>query len=312
MEKKVRDSVNAFYAAAAHEPVKSLCCATGYSPQETAHIPADVLEVSYGCGSPVSLARIEEGSTVLDLGSGGGIDCFLAAKKVGPGGKVIGVDMTDEMLDIASRAAPRVAENLGFGVVEFKKGFLEEIPVEDGSVDVVTSNCVINLSADKARVLKEIHRVLKPAGRFCISDVVSESEVPEEMRKDRKLWGECLSGAMSEEAFLRAAREAGFYGLRTVSRSVYNETQGLRFHSIVLNGYRCTEDGERALKGHRAVYNGPFSSVRDDSGREYPAGVPVEVCAVTAERLSREPYCGAFSISGPAAEPAEPAPQKCC
>ena len=146
MEKMIRDSVSEFYSSAAVKPVESLCCASSYSEPDVSHIPKDVLDISYGCGSPVALAEIKEGETLVDLGSGGGIDCFIAAKRVGRNGRVCGVDMTEEMLLKAKEASSKVALNLGYDIVEFKKGYLEEIPVEDEKADVVTSNCVINLS----------------------------------------------------------------------------------------------------------------------------------------------------------------------
>src|SRR3990172_6895154 len=179
MGKRIRDSVSGFYSSAAAKPVKSLCCAANYSKEDVSHIPKNVLDISYGWGSTVVLAEIKEGETLVDLGSGGGIDCFIAAKRVGRNGKVYGVDMTEEMLLKAKEASSKVALNLGYDIVEFKKGYLEEIPVEDEKADVVTSNCVINLSPDKGRVLEEIYRVLKHGGRFCISDIVSEKDVPD-------------------------------------------------------------------------------------------------------------------------------------
>ncbi|MBI5587923.1 MAG: methyltransferase domain-containing protein [Deltaproteobacteria bacterium] len=197
MGKGIRDSVSEFYSAAAVKPVESLCCASSYSEEDVSHIPKEVLEISYGCGSPVTLADIKEGETLVDLGSGGGIDCFIAAKRVGKNGKVYGVDMTDEMLLKAKGASPKVAHTLGYDIVEFKKGYLEDIPVGKETADIITSNCVINLSHDKGKVLEEIYRVLRHNGRFCISDIVSDREVPDYIRADRKLWGECLSGATS-------------------------------------------------------------------------------------------------------------------
>ncbi len=296
MDKEVRTLVESFYADAAAEPKPTLCCPSTYTKDDIAHIPAEAREISYGCGSPVGLAGIREGENVLDLGSGGGIDCFIAAKRVGKGGSVVGVDMTDEMLGKARKASAKVAENLGYSNVEFKKGFLEEIPVESGVMDLVTSNCVVNLSPDKAKVLNEIHRTLKHGGRFCISDIVCEKEVPESMQADKKLWGECISGSLEEERFLNLAREAGFYGLHTVSRFPYRVVEGIRFDSITLKGYKFDKGPECVYKGHYAVYNGPFSSVRDDDGHDYPAGVPVEVCTDTLEKLNAPPYRGLFTI----------------
>lgn len=315
MKKDIRGSVKEFYSNAAVEPKGFLCCATSYDESEVAHIPRDTLDISYGCGSPVHATGLVEGETLLDLGSGGGVDCFIAAKTVGPGGKVYGVDMTDEMLERARKAADAVAKNLGYGVVEFRKGFLEEVPVDDSTADVVTSNCVLNLSKDKGKVFKEIYRVLKYRGRFCISDIVSDREVPVNIRSDKKLWGECIAGAMKEEDFLAAARVAGFYGLEVVNRFLYREIDGLRFNSITLKGYKLTKGPECVYKGHYAVYKGPFSSATDDDGHTYPVGVPVEICTDTLAKLTTLPYRGLFSIIEPDGDLKDPepcAPGNCC
>ena len=315
MGKGIRDSVNEFYSAAAVKPDESLCCASSYSEEDVSHIPKEVMEISYGCGSPVALADINEGETLVDLGSGGGIDCFIAAKRVGRNGRVYGVDMTDEMLNKAKGASSKVALNLGYDIVEFKRGYLEQIPVKDETADVITSNCVINLSHDKGKVLKEIYRVLRRNGRFCISDIVSDKEVPDYIRADRKLWGECVSGAMKEDEFIKAAREAGFYGLHILTKSLYRELEDIRFHSITLRGYKFIKGPECAYAGRFAVYNGPFKSVWDDDGHEYPAAVPVEVCTDTAEKLRRPPYSGHFTVTdsdGTLKEHVSCAAGKCC
>ena len=223
--------------------------------------------------------------------------------------------MTEEMLLKAKEASSKVALNLGYDIVEFKKGYLEEIPVEDEKADVVTSNCVINLSHDKGKVLEEICRVLKHNGRFCISDIVSDKEVPEYMTADKKLWGECISGAMKEDEFVKAARGAGFYGLQILSKTLYREIEGIRFYSITLRGYKFRKGKECVYAGHFAVYNGPYKSVLDDDGHEYPAGEPVEVCTDTVEKIRRRPYGGHFTIIGPKDSLENTAgctPGKCC
>ncbi|HLG21993.1 MAG TPA: methyltransferase domain-containing protein, partial [Candidatus Manganitrophaceae bacterium] len=197
-----RRIVSDFYGDAAESPQPQLCCAGGYPEEELSHIPKEVLEIAYGCGSPVDLAEIQPGEVMVDLGSGGGIDCFIAAKKVGAGGRVVGVDMTDRMLKKANETKPKVAENLGYDVVEFKKGYLEEIPLPDQFANLVTSNCVINLSPDKKQVFIEIWRILKDFGRIVISDTVSEKPLPPGMKANPRLWGECVSGALTEEEYL--------------------------------------------------------------------------------------------------------------
>ena len=177
-----RNDVQNFYSKAAVTAQESLCCPTEYDSSELSHIPKEVLEISYGCGSPVGRAGLQEGQTMVDLGSGGGIDCFIAAKYVGETGHVYGIDMTEEILNIARKNAAQVVKNLGYNNIEFRQGFLEGIPIENISVDLVTSNCVINLSTKKSDVFKEIYRILKPGGHFLISDIISEVKVPEIMK----------------------------------------------------------------------------------------------------------------------------------
>ena len=177
-----------------------------YDSEAISTLPEEVVLASLGCGNPSALADLAEGEVVLDLGSGGGIDVLLSAKRVGPTGKAYGLDMTEEMLELARRnAAAAGARN-----VEFLKGDIEQIPLPDGSVDVIISNCVINLAADKRKVLREAYRVLKPGGRFAISDVVVRGEIPEEARRSMELWVGCVAGALEEEEFERLLLEVGF------------------------------------------------------------------------------------------------------
>ena len=177
-----------------------------YDEQQKAGIPAEAMLASLGCGNPTALAELHEGETVLDLGSGGGIDVLLSAKRVGPTGKVYGLDMTDEMLALANANKQRA----GATNVEFLKGEIERIPLPDASVDVIISNCVINLSADKKKVLAEAFRVLRPGGRFAVSDVVVRGDVPAEVRTSMELWIGCVAGALEEQEFLTLLRAAGF------------------------------------------------------------------------------------------------------
>jgi arsenite methyltransferase len=172
---------------------------------------------SLGCGNPTALAELNPGEVVLDLGSGGGIDVLLSARRVGPSGRAYGVDMTDEMLDLA-RANAREA---GVENVEFLKGHIEEIPLPDASVDVIISNCVINLSADKQRVFAEAFRVLKPGGRFAVSDVVARGDVPEAVRRSVELWVGCVAGALQEREFVRMLQDAGFTDVGVEPTRVY-------------------------------------------------------------------------------------------
>ncbi len=177
-----------------------------YGAAETCGIPADAIAASLGCGNPTALAQLKSGETVLDLGSGGGIDVFLSAKRVGPNGKVYGLDMTDEMLALARENQKKA----GVENVEFLRGEIEDIPLPDRSVDVVISNCVINLSVDKSRVLKEAFRVLKPGGRFAVSDVVLCGDIPESLRSNPELWAGCIAGAMQDAHYRAELSAAGF------------------------------------------------------------------------------------------------------
>jgi SAM-dependent methyltransferase len=177
-----------------------------YDEKQKAGIPVEAVLASLGCGNPTALATLNAGDTVLDLGSGGGIDVLLSAKRVGPTGKAYGIDMTDEMLALANENKRRAgAEN-----VEFLKGEIERIPLPDESVDVIISNCVINLSADKRKVLSEAFRVLKPGGRFAVSDVVMRGDVPAAVKANMELWIGCVAGALEEQEFVRLLREVGF------------------------------------------------------------------------------------------------------
>ena len=188
-----------------------------YDGKQTGEIPEEALLASLGCGNPTALAELKPGENVLDLGSGGGIDVLLSAKRVGPAGKAYGLDMTDEMLALA-RENQRKA---GLENVEFLRGEIENIPLPDNSVDVIISNCVINLSADKDRVLREAFRVLKPGGRFAVSDIVVHGEVPSEIRKSMELWVGCMAGALEEKEYVAKLIRAGFEGVSIEATRVY-------------------------------------------------------------------------------------------
>ena len=194
----------------------------GYSLAETKELPESTVGAAAGCGNPTAIAGLKEGEVVLDLGSGGGIDVFLSAKKVGPKGKAIGVDMTDEMLALARKNA----EELGFENVEFRKGDIEDLPVEDKSVDVIISNCVINLAPDKDKVFREAFRVLRPGGRIAVSDIVTDGPLPQEVKDNPDAWAECVSGALDKEEYLQKIRNAGFEDVKVLDRrgfgSVYS------------------------------------------------------------------------------------------
>src|SRR5579863_3042538 len=189
-----------------------------YDDAQAGQIPEEAMLASLGCGNPIALAELRPGEVVLDLGSGGGIDVLLSAKRVGPTGKAYGLDMTDEMLALA-RENQRKA---GVGNVEFLKGEIESIPLPDNSVDVIISNCVINLSADKNRVLREAFRVLKPGGRFAISDVVVRGDVPEQVRRSMELWVGCVAGALEQMDYVKKLASAGFDEIDIEPTRVYN------------------------------------------------------------------------------------------
>jgi SAM-dependent methyltransferase len=189
-----------------------------YDPAQTGELPQEAILASLGCGNPAALAQLNPGETVLDLGSGGGIDVLLSARRVGPAGKVYGLDMTDEMLALA-RENQRKA---GIENVEFLKGEIENIPLPDNSVDVVISNCVINLSADKDRVLSEAFRVLKPEGRFAVSDVVTRGEVPAEVRQNMLLWVGCIAGALEDWRYVGKLAKAGFDSIDVEPTRIYD------------------------------------------------------------------------------------------
>jgi SAM-dependent methyltransferase len=196
-----------------------------YDPCQTSEIPQEAVLASLGCGNPTALARLNPGETVLDLGSGGGIDVLLSAQRVGPAGKAYGLDMTDEMLALA-RENQRKA---GVENVEFLKGEIERIPLPDNSVDVIISNCVINLSADKDRVLREAFRVLKPGGRFAVSDVVVRGGVPAEIQRSMELWVGCIAGALRDDDYVAKLAKAGFDAIDMEPTRVYGIEDARQF-----------------------------------------------------------------------------------
>ena len=231
----IKTAVQEKYGAAAKRAASgqgTACCGTSpasaiegcdpitsnlYGEGEASSVPEAALRASLGCGNPTALAKLEPGETVLDLGSGGGIDVLLSSRRVGPTGKAYGLDMTDEMLALAEENKRKS----GLTNVEFLKGEIENIPLPDNSVDVIVSNCVINLSGDKDRVLREAFRVLKPGGRFAISDVVVRGEVPQEIRKSMELWVGCVAGALSDTEYQQKLAAAGFESIDIEATRVY-------------------------------------------------------------------------------------------
>ena len=214
-------------AASCCGPSTSCCPPTRtarlYTSEELENLPGEIADFSLGCGNPTAIAELGEGEVVLDLGSGGGLDCFLAARKVGAKGRVIGLDMTPEMIRLARQNAQKVVA----GNVEFRLGEMEHMPLEDNSVDVIISNCVINLSPDKDAVFSEAYRVLKPRGRLCVSDMVLRGELPAEIKESLEQWSGCVAGALEEKVYLGKIQSAGFLDVTDESSRVpfYVETE---------------------------------------------------------------------------------------
>ena len=232
-DREIKEAVKKRYAKIAEEEIS--CCPTckpcgkgivkeaesiGYSENELKSIPKDAI-MSLGCGNPTALADLKEGETVLDLGSGAGIDVFLAANKIGENGQVIGVDITEEMI----RKGERIAEENGYTNVEFRRGEIEKLPVEDNSVDVIISNCVINLSPDKIKAYEEAYRVLKPGGRILVSDLVTEGKLPEDIKKNFDAWTGCIAGALEKNEYLNTIKKAGFQNVEIVSQRRFSEKE---------------------------------------------------------------------------------------
>lgn len=243
-------------------------------------IPAESRKKSYGCGSPVKDAEPQLGEVVVDLGSGSGVECFMAAAQVGPAGRVIGIDMTEEMLHLAEVAKAEVARRLGYGNVEFKKGFLEDLPLPDATADVVISNCVINLSPDKRQTLHEIFRILKPGGRLVVSDIVTDDPIPVAIKNNEQFRGECLGGAMRQEDLLGMLRGAGFAGASLVKRFSYRIEGETRFYSLTFRAHKPKEAHQVEV-----IYRGPFAAVWTESGAMLLKGQRTTVTLSEAESL---------------------------
>jgi arsenite methyltransferase len=328
------------YATGAKQRTEKLCCPIDYQSEYLKVIPHEVIERDYGCGDPSRYLR--EGETVLDLGSGAGKICFIGAQIVGPKGKVVGVDMTDEMLDVARRNAPIVAERIGFANVEFRKGRIQDLALDlelldqrlksnpitaaasflaaselaeelrvkhpliaNDSIDVVVSNCVLNLVEPKSKrhLFEEIFRVLKRGGRAIISDIVSDEEVPEEMQNDPELWSGCISGAFREEGFLAAFESAGFYGIQILKRDTqpWRTVQGIEFRSVTIEAFKGKQ-GACFERNQAVIYRGPFKEVLDDDNHRMERGKRYAVCDKTYNLYKKAPYREFFEFVDPIAE----------
>jgi arsenite methyltransferase len=324
----LENAVRARYAQAARVREGALCCPISYEPHLLAALPTEVVERDYGCGDPTR--HLHAGETVLDLGAGTGKACFLAAQVVGPTGRVIGIDMNDEMLAVARRAAPEVAARIGYANVELRKGRIQDLALDrdeldawlrahpvrgeadlvaldaaiaqlratrpmigEATIDVVVSNCVLNLVGpeDKAALFHEIHRVLRRGGRAVISDIVADEDVPADLQRDPELWSGCMSGALREDRFLAAFEAAGFYGIEVLERQV----EPWR----TVDGIELRSVTVRAYKGkegaclerkHAVIYRGPWRQVEDDDGHVLRRGVRSAVCDKTFGIYSQAPY----------------------
>ena len=253
-----------------------------YGVEETAALPEEAVLASLGCGNPTALAELAPGETVLDLGSGGGIDVLLSARRVGPTGKAYGLDMTDEMLSLARENQ----QKSGVGNVEFLKGEIEHIPLPDNSVDVIISNCVINLSADKDQVLKEAFRVLKPGGRFAVSDVVVRGEVPPQIRKNVELWIGCVAGALEEGEYRAKLAAAGFDGIDIEPTRIYRAEDARQF----LN--HAGLDADAIGPQVDGKFAGAFIRARKPGGSSFP------VIAGRKSSSAETSCCGPITGSG--------------
>jgi len=307
------------YAEGAREVQPSLCCPVDYDAALLKLLPQEIIDKDYGCGDPSRY--VKKGDRVLDLGSGGGKICYMAAQLVGSHGFVIGVDMTDEMLELARKYQPEMADKLGADLVSFRKGYIQDLAldldaqeafltdnpdadeaalaawereqksrkplVEDGSVDIVVSNCVLNLVDEKHRehMINEIYRVLAPGGRVAISDIVCDEEVPKHLKDDAHLWSGCISGAFHEKQFLQVFLDAGFVD---VAYEKWDETpwqvvEDIEFRSVTVVATKPMEDN--LDMGHTVIYRGPFAQLIDDEGNGYQRGERLSVSETTWNSL---------------------------
>lgn len=344
-------SVKQRYAAAARRTEAALCCPVEYDRRYLEAIPEEVIARDYGCGDPSR--HVRPGETVLDLGSGTGKICFIAAQVVGPTGRVIGIDMTDEMLEVARRNAPVVAERLGFANVEFRKGRIQDLgldlelldqelrarPINDAasflaagetaaglrqraplvapdSIDVVVSNCVLNLVEPTAKgaLFDEIFRVLRRGGRAVISDIVADEPVPEHLQANPELWSGCISGALTEEGFLQAFADAGFHGIQILKRddAPWRTVDGIEFRAVTVQAFKGKQ-GPCFERNQAVVYLGPFQEVVDDDGHRLVRGRRYAVCDKTYQLYRQEPYRTHFALIEPRApiDPAAARPFEC-
>ncbi len=278
------------------------CCIADYDPGLLEPLTDEVKSRQYGCGSPIP--DLISGLTALDLGCGAGTDVFITAQLVGPAGKVIGIDYTDAQLEVARRNVAPIMDNLGYDRpnVDFIKGEIEAIDLPDSSIDCVISNCVINLSTDKGAVFREIHRVLKPGGEFLIADIVADRRIPSQLRKNEKLYSECLTGADYEGDFTRRMEAAGFNDVRQTSRRrVKDVIESIRFISITYRGFKIELEEHCEDFGQVAVYKGTIpekpGSYSLDMGHVFTSGMAQRICKNTADILKQSRLAPYFHVS---------------
>ncbi|MEJ2760600.1 MAG: methyltransferase domain-containing protein [Gammaproteobacteria bacterium] len=336
----VESAVTRRYAEGAQRRQESLCCPVDYDASLLQLLPQEIVEKDYGCGDPSAYVR--EGDVVLDLGSGGGKICYMAAQLVGEAGRVIGVDMTDAMLALARKYQADMAQKLGGDRVRFLKGYIQDLALDveameawlaqhpvsdaaslaaleqwrqeqrrhrplipDASVDLVISNCVLNLVGDghKRQLVEEIHRVTRAGGRVAISDIVSDEVVPERLKDDEALWSGCIAGAFQEQEMIDAFLDAGFQAVAydKWSAEPWQVVDGIEFRAVTLTAVK--PQGRECLdRGHAVIYRGPYSFIRDDDGHEFPRGERMAVCERTFRFLTQGPYREDFIGITPAVE----------
>ena len=339
----VKSSVVERYSEGAKAREESLCCPVDYDRELLKILPKEIVDRDYGCGDPSRYAK--NGDTILDLGSGGGKICYMAAQLVGNDGYVIGVDMTDDMLELARSHQQTMAEKLGSDRVDFRKGHIQDLAlsldkvseyiaghplanlddleefelwkrqerrdnpmVDSASVDLVVSNCVLNLVAeeDRTQMISEIFRVLKPGGRVAISDIVSDEFVPEHLRNDPHLWSGCISGAFQEKQFSEAFLAAGFIGVEydKWDGDPWQTVEEIEFRSVTLTAYKPS-DVPAVDGGQAVIYKGPFKEVTDEYGRRYGRGDRIAVSERFFANLTEGAYQEHFIAVQPAEEPAD-------
>ena len=328
------------YSEGAESRQADLCCPVDYDQELLEILPTEIIEKDYGCGDPSRY--VQKGDVVLDLGSGSGKICYMAAQLVGDNGKVIGVDMNDDMLSLARKYQGEMAEKIGSDRVEFVKGQIQDLAlnlaamnehltanpvhkaediialrawqeqqrknnplIADSSVDLVVSNCVLNLvhDQDKEQLIQEIFRVVKPGGRVAISDIVSDEPVPQHLKDDTHLWSGCISGALQEHEFLQDFLDAGFIAVNydKWEGEPWQTVEGIEFRSVTITAVK-PQDESCLDKGHAVIYRGPFSEVYDDEGHVYLRGQRMAVCERNYRLLTSETYGDQFIGIAPAQE----------